>query len=74
VTAGFYYFKPDIFALIDDARVKGLRALRQFLVLLTESDFSLYGIPVLKTIDVDYPEDIKRAERFLREAGETWTT
>jgi NDP-sugar pyrophosphorylase family protein len=74
VTAGFYYFKPDIFALIDDARVKRLSALRQFLVLLTESGFSLYGIPVLKTIDVDYPEDIEKAERFLREAGETWTT
>jgi NDP-sugar pyrophosphorylase family protein len=73
VTAGFYYFKPDIFTMIPAAKAKRLNALRQFLGFLMENDFSLYGIPVSKTVDVDYPEDIEKAERFLREAGEAWT-
>jgi NDP-sugar pyrophosphorylase family protein len=72
VTAGFYYFKPNLFTMIDTAKAKRLNALRQFLGFLTESDFPLYGIPVSKTIDVDYPEDIEKAERFLREVGEAW--
>ena len=70
VTAGFYYFKPDIFTMIDAARGRTMKALRQFLGFLTERGFSLYGIPVAKTLDVDYPEDIEKAERFLKEAGE----
>ena len=73
VTAGFYYFKPDIFTLIDRAKSMRLNALRQFLGFLMESGFPLYGIPVPKTVDVDYPEDIKEAERFLRKVGEEWT-
>jgi NDP-sugar pyrophosphorylase family protein len=70
VTAGFYYFKPDIFTMINAARARTMKALRQFLGFLTERGFPLYGIPVAKTLDVDYPEDIEKAERFLREAGE----
>jgi NDP-sugar pyrophosphorylase family protein len=70
VTAGFYYFEPDIFTMIDAARARMIKALRQFLGFLTERGFSLYGIPVAKTLDVDYPEDIEKAERFLRGAGE----
>ncbi len=70
VTAGFYYFAPDIFTMIDAARMRTLKGLRQFLGFLTERGFPLYGIPVAKTLDVDYPEDIEKAERFLREAGE----
>lgn len=70
VTAGFYYFRPRIFSLIDAARERRLSALRQFLGLLLENHFSLYGIPVPKTIDVDTPEDIKKAHRYLVEAGE----
>jgi hypothetical protein len=56
--------------MIDAARVRTINALRQFLGFLTERGFSLYGIPVAKTLDVDYPEDIEKAERFLKEAGE----
>lgn len=72
VTAGFYYFKPDIFDMIEVARAKRLKALRQFLGFLLERDYSLYGVSVSKTVDVDYPEDIKKAEKYLKEAGEEW--
>lgn len=70
VTAGFYYFRPDIFALMAEARRRKLSALRQFLRLLTSEGQVLRGLPVAKTIDVDYPEDIQKAEAFLREMGE----
>jgi NDP-sugar pyrophosphorylase family protein len=70
VTAGFYYFSPRIFSLRERARQKKLTALRQFLGLLTETGYPIYGLPVSRTIDVDYPEDIEKAENLLREAGE----
>jgi NDP-sugar pyrophosphorylase family protein len=69
VTAGFYYFDPAIFDLAGQAAKKRLKALRQFLGLLLESGYGLCGIPVSKTIDVDYPGDIEKAEAYLRRAG-----
>ena len=65
ITAGFYYFLPDIFDMVKSARARGLSALRQFLGLLLDSGYRFYGIPVAKTIDVDYPEDIEKAERYV---------
>lgn len=70
VTAGFYYFKPEIFAMIDAARIKGLNALRQFLDLLLKNNYSLYGVPVSMTVDVDTPQDIEKAHKYLEEVGE----
>lgn len=66
VTAGFYYFEPSIFHLIESARAQGLSALRQFLGLVLDSGYRLYGIPVSKSIDVDHPEDIETAEQFVK--------
>jgi len=70
VTAGFYYFTPDIFAEIAPAQKKKLSALRQFLGHLIAEGYPLFGIPVPKTIDVDYPEDIAKAEAHLKEINE----
>jgi NDP-sugar pyrophosphorylase family protein len=70
VTAGFYYFAPDIFAEIASARRKNLSALRQFLGHLIDEGYPIYGVPVPKTIDVDYPEDIVKAEAYLKEINE----
>lgn len=68
VTAGFYYLHPAVFDLVGQAKKKGLNALRQFLGLLLESGYALCGIPVSKTIDIDYPLDIEKAEGYLRRA------
>jgi NDP-sugar pyrophosphorylase family protein len=65
VTAGFYRFDPVVFNLIDEARSRGLSALRQFLCFLPEAGCDLYGISVAKTIDVDRPEDVVQAEIYL---------
>jgi len=67
ITAGFYYFDPSVFEMIATARNRKLSALRQFLGLLIENDYSLYGVMSAKTIDVDYPEDIAKAQEFLGE-------
>lgn len=69
ITAGFYAFRPEIFSLMDEARNRKLTAFRQFLGLLVENGYPVYGIPVSKTVDVDYPEDIEKAEAFLEEVG-----
>jgi NDP-sugar pyrophosphorylase family protein len=69
-TAGFYYFDPAIFSLAQMARARKLDALRRFLALLLESGYPLYGLPVSRTIDVDYPEDIAKAEDYLVDIGE----
>jgi len=70
VTAGFYYFTPCIFAEIAPARRKKLSALRQFLGHLLDEGYPMHGVPVPKTIDVDYPEDIEKAEAYLKEINE----
>ncbi len=67
VTAGFYYFTPEIFRKMEAARQASLQALRQFLSLLVDTGYPLYGFPVAKTFDVDHPEDIAQAERALRQ-------
>jgi NDP-sugar pyrophosphorylase family protein len=68
VTAGFYYFEPAIFELVQPARARKLGALRQFLGFLLDSNYSLYGLPVSKTVDVDYPEDIQKAQQYLKKS------
>ncbi len=69
VTAGFYYLHPDIFSMIDAARARRMSALRQFLGLLLDRGFTLSGIPVQKTVDVDHVEDIEKARKYLEEIG-----
>ncbi len=69
-TAGFYYFSPKIFSAVPPSRTRELSALRHFLALLPECGHPLYGLPVSTTIDVDHPQDIARAERYLRQIGE----
>jgi len=70
VTAGFYYLTPDVFSLIDMARQLRFGALRQFLGLLVDEGHPIYGLPVDKTVDIDFPEDLATAEAFVLEMGE----
>jgi NDP-sugar pyrophosphorylase family protein len=67
ITAGCYFFQPQVFAFESLAKARKLRALRQFLGMLVEEGFSLQGLDVGPGVDVDHPEDIARAEAFLRE-------
>jgi len=67
VTAGFYIFHPSVFNRIPAAREGNLNALRQFLAHLVVRGDVLYGLPISKAVDVDHPEDIEKAETFLKE-------
>jgi len=69
ITAGFYFFKPVIFELIPMARKRNLGALRHFLSYLIKEGFVIYGVQVQEVIDLDYPEDIKKAEDFLKRSA-----
>lgn len=66
VTAGFYVFRPDIFAEVEAAREARFTALRQFLGHLLIRGYRLAGSFVAKTVDVDRPDDIAAAEAFVR--------
>ncbi|MBW1992026.1 MAG: NTP transferase domain-containing protein [Deltaproteobacteria bacterium] len=72
VTAGCYFFQPQVFQWEDAARRRHLDALRQFLALLVEEGFPLWGIDMGPCVDVDYPEDIARAEALLKEKAVAW--
>jgi NDP-sugar pyrophosphorylase family protein len=67
ITAGCYFFPPQVFEWRQAARDRNLQALREFLGMLVEEGFSLQGIDVGPTVDVDHPKDVARAEAFLRE-------
>lgn len=67
ITAGCYFFQPQVFAFETLAKARKLQALRQFLGMLVDEGFSLQGLDVGPGVDVDHPEDIARAEAFLRE-------
>jgi NDP-sugar pyrophosphorylase family protein len=69
VTSGAYFFFPEVFAHVGEARERKLGALRQFLGLLLEKGHSLYGYDAGDSVDVDRPEDIRVAEEFLRGHG-----
>jgi NDP-sugar pyrophosphorylase family protein len=70
ITAGCYFFQPRVFDWEPTAREMKLQALREFLGLLAAEGFTLQGIDVGHTVDVDHPEDIAQAEAFLTVSSE----
>lgn len=66
VTAGFYVFRPTVFAEIDAARAARFTALRQFLRHLLLRDYQMFAERVPKCVDVDRPSDLAVAEAFIR--------
>lgn len=65
VTSGAYFFFPEVYELIGEARARRLTSLRAFLALVRERGGRLFGFAAGDSIDVDRPEDIAVAERFL---------
>ncbi|MEJ2670636.1 MAG: NTP transferase domain-containing protein [Deltaproteobacteria bacterium] len=65
ITAGCYFFRPEVFDWRNKARALGLKALREFLTLLATNGYPLLGIDVGPAVDVDHPGDIRRAELLL---------
>lgn len=67
-TAGLYSVRPVILREAEEARRDGIDSLRNFLGRLLERGYSIAGIPIPRSIDVDHPADIETAEAFLRSA------
>jgi NDP-sugar pyrophosphorylase family protein len=65
VTAGFYYFEPDVLDYLAQAHALGLNSLRLFFRFICEEGYPLSGVRVSKVIDVDHPEDIEAAEYYV---------
>lgn len=65
VTAGLYGMSPEIFGVLEGAVRSGLQRLRNFLGLLLERGILARGYRLTKAVDVDRPEDIEVAQRFL---------
>lgn len=67
VTSGFYYCAPSISTACARLAPTQAGALREFLGWLLREGYCLQGYLAPKTIDVDRPQDIAVAERFLQE-------
>jgi NDP-sugar pyrophosphorylase family protein len=67
VTSGFYYCSPRVSAACAALALTRVRALREFLGWLLQQGYWLQGYLAPKTIDVDRPQDIVVAEKFVQE-------
>lgn len=65
VTGGLYMFSARVLDLIDPALQSGTQRLRNYLRMLLEHDFQLFGFPFSRMIDVDHASDIAAAEDLL---------
>jgi NDP-sugar pyrophosphorylase family protein len=65
ITSGAYFFAPGIHRYAFEARARGCERLREFLGFLVERDVAMLGFDTGESIDVDDPEDLAIAERFL---------
>lgn len=65
ITSGFYQVSPQILQLKEESLGKGFTALRQFLGHLLKYGFRFYGVPLPAVVDVDRPQDVATAEKFL---------
>ncbi|MCH8325848.1 MAG: NTP transferase domain-containing protein [Bacteroidetes bacterium] len=64
-TGGIYYFKSDIFPMMEKVLNNNVMRLRNFLKQLLIKGYQLKAYPFSKMIDVDHLKDLAAAEEFL---------
>ena len=64
VTCGVYFLHSS---LVHHVAERNYSSLRMFLKDLVNQGVPTYGVPMGKSIDVDHPHDVYRAEEFLRD-------
>ncbi len=74
VTAGFYWISVAVQAAIERSKERNLASLRWLLQSFVEDGLRVYAMPVPKTVDVDRPQDITRAEEMLKQAANSNVT
>jgi NDP-sugar pyrophosphorylase family protein len=67
ITAGFYGVSPRILQEKEKVLAGDFTALRQYLGYLLKYGYRFYGVPLPPVVDVDRPQDVQAAERFLEE-------
>jgi len=67
VTSGMYYFKNNIYDLIDNEINKGTHRMRNFQRSLISAGLNVGHYTFNKTLDVDHVSDIIKAEEFLKQ-------
>lgn len=65
VSAGFYFFRPEVIPLLESAMEEGLVRMRSFQQYLLSKGCRLVGCDVGKVIDIDHAWDIKKAEELI---------
>ncbi|MGC8864804.1 MAG: nucleotidyltransferase family protein [Bacteroidales bacterium] len=65
VSAGFYYFQPEVITLLESAMDKGLIRMRSFQQYLLSRGCHLLGCDVGQVIDIDHASDINKAEELI---------
>lgn len=65
-TAGYYFVRASLLGEADAARAADIPALRLFLRRLFERGYTMRGICMPDSIDVDRPSDVDAAEHLLR--------
>jgi NDP-sugar pyrophosphorylase family protein len=65
-TAGYYFVRASLLAEADAARRAGLPALRKFFQFVAARGYSVRGICMPASVDVDRPADVGAAEALLR--------
>ncbi len=66
VTSGIYWLTPEAMEIAEEAVKSGTRKMRNFLQKIAQSGLPIKSFVVSKTIDVDHPLDLKKAEEFLQ--------
>lgn len=66
VTSGMYALSPEAMEIARENIQRGQHKMRNFLADLAERKIPVKTFVVSKTIDVDHPSDLDKAEEFLR--------
>jgi NDP-sugar pyrophosphorylase family protein len=70
VTAGIYLLSTAIFVHADEARIRGLDAMRRFLAMLLDKGMRLASVEVPRAIDVDDAVDLRAAQEMIARISE----
>jgi len=66
VTSGIYCFSAKVLPILSDCVTNGIHKMRNFLATLTQMGHPVRVFITEKTIDIDRPEDLVVAEKFLK--------
>jgi NDP-sugar pyrophosphorylase family protein len=66
VTSGIYWLTPEALEIAEEAVKAGTSKMRNFLQKIAQNGLPIKSFVVSKTIDVDHPLDLKKAEEFLQ--------